>query len=134
MRKHLLASALALGLAAGLTACSQHTPDPAPTASASGSPTAKTATCSDGVALLRANDQHGDQPGCDRFNLMGTGNTLSIGETEQLTIEGDGNTVTVESVEHVTSTGKDNTVYYDGDEPDFDELGTGTKVLPSAAR
>ncbi len=65
---------------------------------------------------------------------MGTGNTLSIGETEQLTIEGDGNTVTVESVEHVTSTGKDNTVYYDGDEPDFDELGTGTKVLPSAAR
>ncbi|PYY33826.1 hypothetical protein DEJ16_03295 [Curtobacterium sp. MCJR17_055] len=67
------------------------------------------------------------------FDVLGHGNTLTIGAVKQLTVEGDHNTITVHAAETVTSSGTDNTVYYDGEEPAFNELGSGTKVLPTSA-
>jgi hypothetical protein len=134
MRHRIAAGVFALGIIAGLTACAQSAPGPSPTSTPSATSSAATATCDDGVAVLRADGQKGHREGCALFNVLGHRNHLDIGAVEQLTIEGDHNTVTVEDVDVITSSGDDNTVYYEGDEPDFNELGSGTEVLPAAAR
>jgi len=132
MRTPLIAGVLALGVITGVTACSQASP--APTPSTRSTPTAHVATCTKGVALLKADRQHNEQPACDTFQVLGHRNHITIGDTKQLTVEGDHNTVVVKSVENITSAGDRNTIYYEGAEPDFDELGSHTKVLPISER
>jgi len=132
MRTPIIVSVLAVALVS-LSACAANAPTPSPTPTSNAHATAE-ATCADGVAMLRADDQESKHDGCDVFDVLGNGNTLTVGAVKQLTIEGDHNTVTVHAVETVTSSGTDNTIYYDGDEPAFEELGSGTSVIPSSAR
>ncbi|MDP9737177.1 MULTISPECIES: DUF3060 domain-containing protein [unclassified Curtobacterium] len=133
MRTRMIVSALAASALVSLNACTANTPRPSPTPTASASAPAA-AECVDGVAALQADDQQSKHDGCDVFDVLGNGNTLTVGDVKQLTVEGDHNTITVHTVDTVTSSGTDNTIYYDGDEPDFNELGSGSKVLPSSAR
>ncbi|MFZ7086624.1 DUF3060 domain-containing protein [Curtobacterium sp. RRHDQ10] len=127
--------ALAAVALAGCTNASTTHPTP------SSSPTDTTGTtngladpegaCVDGVATPTGSGERRTLDDCDLIDVMGSKNTLRAGTTKQLTVEGSGNTITVDAVTTVTTTGKDNTIEYSGDEPTFNELGTGNKVVPS---
>jgi len=130
----------ALLVAAGLSACTAgDTTDPAPTPTPT--PTEARSTgidgtgaCLDGVATWAQDDATAEVDDCAFVDIVGSGNDLTVGTVEQLTLEGNDTTVVVGSVQHVTNTGEGNTVWYDGDEPSFDERGSGTTVMPLSAR
>jgi len=129
----LMALALTSCSASNADATSSPTPKATKTAEASGVADPSGA-CTKGVASPTAsNQEHLDLEGCALVDVLGSNNTISLGKTEQLTVEGSKNTITVDGVKSVTNIGKDNTVYYTGDEPSFDERGTGTKVIPADA-
>lgn len=137
-----MASALLIGaVVCSLSACSSSNGHPAPSASASSTSRAAatggvadpSGKCTNGVSTPTQGGEKIELPGCDLVDVLGSGNTINLGDTEQLTAEGSNNTITVSNVRRVVNLGKDNTVYYTGDEPEFDERGSGTRVLPATA-
>ncbi|MGU3410282.1 DUF3060 domain-containing protein [Microbacterium sp. M1A1_1b] len=140
MKKRILIAATATALAAlALTGCTTNnttTKSGTPSPSASSTPSAKAdpamgnSACADGVQSIGASDKTTKASGCDFVDVLGSGNTLTLGDSRELTVEGSKNTVTVSAATTITTVGSDNTVYYDGDEPKHNEMGSGNKVLP----
>ncbi|GAA0965152.1 DUF3060 domain-containing protein [Frigoribacterium faeni] len=141
MRRNLLSISAGLALAAlALTGCtsseadtSKPTPTPASSESASATDFPKpTGECIDGVATFVDNDTEFALPdGCETVDIIGSGNTITLGDVTHLILESNDNTIDVDSVESVTNLSFGNTVRHGGDAPD---VPTGADDVDVSAR
>ncbi|KQO79907.1 hypothetical protein ASF17_14615 [Frigoribacterium sp. Leaf263] len=143
MRRKLLITSAGIGLAlltltgctGGTTEAEKSTPTPASSESASASATEfpkPTGECIDGVATFVDNDTEFALPdGCETVDIIGAGNTITLGPVTNLIVESDGNTIDVDSVETITNLSFGNTVTHGGDAP---EVPTGADDIEVGSR
>ncbi|MDY0947163.1 hypothetical protein SOM11_14295 [Frigoribacterium sp. CFBP9039] len=127
-------AALALtGCTSGTTEADEATPTPAFSETASATDFPKpTGECIDGIATFVDNDTEYELPdGCETVDIIGSGNTITLGPVTNLILESDGNTVDVESVETINNLSFGNTVTHGGDAP---EVSTGADDIAVSAR
>ena len=127
-------AALALtGCTSGTTEADEATPTPASSETASATDFPKpTGECIDGIATFVDNDTEYELPdGCETVDIIGSGNTITLGPVTNLILESDGNTVDVESVETINNLSFGNTVTHGGDAP---EVPTGADDVEVSAR
>lgn len=138
--KNLLTSAAtALSAAAVLVALSGCTGDEADTSTTTPTPTSSatgiekpTGECIDGIATFVDDDTEYELPdGCETVDIIGSGNTITLGEVGHLILESNDNTVDVDAVEKVTNLSFGNTVSHGGDAPEVD---TGADDVEVSAR
>lgn len=127
-------AALALtGCTSGTTEADEATPTPASSETAAATDFPKpTGECIDGIATFVDNDTEYELPdGCETVDIIGAGNTITLGPVTNLILESDGNTVDVESVETINNLSFGNTVTHGGDAP---EVATGADDVAVSAR
>jgi hypothetical protein len=147
MRRTLLSTSVGIALAAlaltgctsGTTEAEKATPTPASSESASASPSDSasefpkpTGECIDGVATFVDNDTEFELPdGCETVDIIGAGNTITLGPVTNLIVESNDNAIDVDSVETINNLSFGNTVTHGGDAP---EVPTGADDLEVSAR
>ena len=127
-------AALALtGCTSGTTEADEATPTPASSETTAATDFPKpTGECIDGIATFVDNDTEYELPdGCETVDIIGSGNTITLGPVTNLILESDGNTVDVESVETINNLSFGNTVTHGGDAP---EVPTGADDVDVSAR
>jgi len=128
-------AALALtGCTSGTTEADEATPTPASSESAAAATDfpKPTGECIDGIATFVDNDTEFSLPdGCETVDIIGAGNTITLGPVTNLIVESDGNTIDVDSVETISNLSFGNTVTHGGDAP---EVATGADAIEVVAR
>lgn len=137
MRRTLSTTSAGIALVAlALTGC---TSDEADTSTTTPTPTSSateiekpTGECIDGIATFVDNDTEYELPdGCETVDIIGSGNTITLGEVGHLILESNDNTIDVDAVEEVTNLSFGNTVSHGGDAP---EVTTGADDVEVSAR
>ena len=129
MRKHPFPTFIAATLLAGLalTGCAAGKADGSVTTSPSGSASTPGAVAkpTNGVADATGKCVDG------RSTPVRDGKTITIADCDLIDVMGSKNTITASAVKHLVIEGDGNTVTYSGDEPAFNERGTGNSVQPA---